>query len=85
MQGTPLLLLGAAPGINGDAKRSGAIAREELKLLRVVPALEAQRCSLRVLLDIRSAAAQRVPREKKLVDRLLRRHCAGATTGTAPW
>ena len=66
VQSPPLLLLRAVPRVDAYTQRGLAVAREELELLRVVPALEAERCSCRVMLDISSSAARRSAREQVL-------------------
>ena len=77
VQSPPLMLLRAVPCIDEDAEWRLAVAREELQLLSVVPALEAQRSSSRISLHRRSALTRRAPREQVLRELGRRRSCAG--------
>ena len=76
MERAPLLLLGAVPSVYAYAERSLPVASEELELLSMVSALEAQRRCRRVALHRSSAVARRPAREQVL--RQLRRRWSSA-------
>ena len=66
VESTSLLLFRAIPGVDANAQRGLPVAREELKLLRVVPALEAQGRGCSISLDRRSVVTGWTPRQEVL-------------------